>query len=180
MNRPGENTYNNSNNKLIINNGRIFVDATGDGIDVNGSAYIYDGEIYIEGPTDSGNGIIDYDKEFIVDGGTLIGSGSNGMLQSITTNKQYNVVITFNNTYKEDTKIEITNSNNEEIIYYTPSKSFSALIISSNLLEGNKTYTIKVNDEVYDTFKTTALSNKGGSSFGNGMIPGGRGERPRR
>lgn len=180
MNRPGENNYNsNSNNLLTINAGKIIVDAIGDGIDVNGSAYIYGGEVYINGPTDNGNGILDYDREFIVDGGTLIGAGSNGMLQSISSTKQYNVMITFNKSYSANSKVQIVDSNNNEITTYTPSKTFSSIIISSSLLKENETYTIKVNDTKYTTFTTTSLSTNIGSS--GGMMPdnGGRGN-PRR
>lgn len=178
MNRPGENNYNsNSNNSLIINDGNIFVNAIGDGIDINGSAYMYNGEVYVEGPTNSGNGILDYDREFIVEGGTLIGAGSSGMLQSISSTKQYNVAITFNNNYDSNTKVQIIDSNNNEVISYTPSKMFSSIIISSKHLEGNKTYTIKVVDDIYTTFTTTSLSTSVGGR--GSMMPGGNRREPR-
>lgn len=172
MNRPGENNYNNkTNNRLIINDGYINIDARGDGIDVNGSSYVYGGEVYINGPTDNGNGILDYDKEFVVDGGILVGTGSNGMLQSITSSKQYNVTIAFNNYYDVNSKVQIIDSNNNEILSYIPSKRFSALVISSPNLVKNETYTIKVNDKTFDTFKTTNFSTFVGNS--RGMMPGG-------
>lgn len=183
MNRPGENTYsNNSDNILTINNGKVVVNAIGDGIDVNGSTYIYGGEIYVEGPTDNGNGTLDYDKEFVVDGGILIGAGSSGMLQSISSTKQYNVTIIFNTSYKANSNVQILDSNNEKIISYTPSKTFSSIIISTPALEKNETYTIKVNDTEYTTFTTSSLSSTVGNSYvGDNMMPGGdRGREPRR
>lgn len=176
MNRPGENNYNsNSNNILTINNGYIYVDAVGDGIDVNGSAYVYGGEIYVDGPIDNGNGILDYDREFVVDGGVLVGAGSNGMLQSVSSNKQYNVTISFSSNYEADSKVQIIDSNGNEVISYQPSKKFSAIIISSELLEGSKTYTVKVNGTVYKTFTTSTLSSSVGTN--GGMMQGGN---PRR
>lgn len=62
MNRPGENHFTESNdNILVINSGSIYVNSVGDGIDVNGSAYMYGGEVLVDGPTNSGNGPLDYD-----------------------------------------------------------------------------------------------------------------------
>lgn len=176
MNRPGQNNYsNNSDNILTINNGTIYVNATGDGIDVNGSGYIYDGTITVDGPTNNGNGTLDYDREFVVDGGTFIGAGSNGMLQNISSTKQYNVTISFSNSYESNTEVSILDSNNNEIISYTPTKTFSSIIISTPKLKQNETYTIKVNNETYTTFTSTSYSTSVGS---RGEMMNGGGHQP--
>ncbi len=158
MNRPGQNNYsNNTNHTLTINNGDIYVNSKGDGIDINGSGSIYGGYIIVDGPTDNGNGAIDYDGNFIVDGGTLIAVGSNGMLQGISSTKQYNATIAFSTNHLENTKVTIVDSNNQEIISYTPTKSFSSIILSSNLLKKDETYTVKVEEETI-TFTTDSFS----------------------
>lgn len=174
--RKGANTYNSSsNNILTINNGTIHIDAVGDGIDINGSGYIYGGTITVEGPTDSGNGTLDYDKELKVDGGTLIGSGSSGMAQSISNNSnQYNIMINFTQNITSNDTIKIIDSNNNEILNYTASKTYSSLIFSSNKLNKNSTYTIKINDEEYQSFTITDITTTIGRSIGmGGMTPDG-------
>ena len=45
---------------LTISGGKINVNATGDGLDSNGSVYISGGEIYVSGPTANNNGGLDY------------------------------------------------------------------------------------------------------------------------
>lgn len=182
MSRPGQNNYSSdTDNILTINNGTIYVNATGDGIDINGSGYVYGGDITVDGPTNSGNGSLDYDREFIVNGGTFIAAGSSGMMQTISSSStQYNVAIVFSSTY-QDKKISIVDSNNNEVISYTPSKSFSSIVISSKIFAKNSTYTIKVDEEDYSTFTISSISTSvGRTSMGGQGGPGGQGGNPHR
>lgn len=176
-NRPGENSYTNSDNILTINAGVIYIDATGDGIDVNGSAYINGGSIRVDGPTNSGNGALDYDRVFAVNGGTLIAAGESGMAQSVTNeSSQYNVIIYFSNSYSNGDTVTIVDDNNNEIMTYSSNKSYSSLVFSASELISNTKYTIKVNDEIYETFTTTSKSMTVGNHKGGMMGPtmGGR------
>ena len=175
MSRPGANNYSkDSDNILIINNGTIYVNAVGDGIDINGSGYIYGGNVTVDGPTNNGNSSLDYDREFVVNGGIFIAAGSSGMMQSISSSStQYNVAISFDSIY-EDKNISIVDSNNDEIISYSPKKRFSSIIISSNNFIKDKKYTIKVNDEDYSTFEIENITTTVGKvSFGGHGGPNG-------
>jgi formylmethanofuran dehydrogenase subunit C len=67
---------------LTINGGTLVVNASGDGLDSNGSIEMNDGTVVVNGPTDSMNGTLDYDSTFNMNGGTLIGVGSSGMAMS--------------------------------------------------------------------------------------------------
>lgn len=175
MNRPGANNYNNKDNILIINDGIIHVDSNGDGIDVNGSGYIYGGNITVEGPTNNGNGALDYDSVFSINGGTFIASGSSGMAQGVSNESTQNtLMINFNSAYSNDDKITIVDSNNNEILSYSSDKSYSSIVYSSNKLVSDKTYTIKINGNEYDTFKTSDTITIVGNSNGmHGGMPGG-------
>ena len=51
------------------------VDAGGDGIDANHSLYIEGGETYVSGPTNSGNGALDYGGQARVTGGIFVAVG---------------------------------------------------------------------------------------------------------
>lgn len=159
----------NTDNILTINAGTIYVNASGDGIDINGTAYINGGLIMVDGPTSNRDGALDYDNQFIVNGGTLIAVGSSGMAQGISnTSTQYGVLINLTNAYKAGDKITILDENSNEIIEYAPSKSYQSVAFSSDKLVKNKTYTLKINDVVYETFTIEKIS----TTMANAQTPG--------
>ncbi len=175
--RPGENQYTeNTDNVLKIYGGTIYVNANGDGIDVNGSGYVYGGDITVDGPSDSGNGALDYDREFVVDGGTISLVGSSGMLQGISSSsKQYNVIINFGQNYSENSQIEVFDDKGEVLLSKTPSKSFSSFVFSLSELKKDGSYIIKVNGEVIEQFTISEITTTIGTIGGIG--PGGKGGR---
>lgn len=173
MGRMGENKFaNNTNNILTINGGTIYVYADGDGLDSNGSAYVYGGNIKVDGPTNSGNGALDYGGTFEVYGGTLLAGGASGMMQGCSSSsKIYNVAIAFNSNYGENDIIYIMDSNRKEIVSYKSSKTYSSLVIASPNFKQGETYTIKVNDTDYETFTISSITTNVGNvaeGFGRG------------
>ena len=140
--RPGMNNFEgNGNAKIEINNGHIYIDASGDGIDANGSIYMTGGTVIVNGPTNSGNGSLDYDKEFKITGGTFIASGSSGMAQGTSNSSTQNtVMINFSTTIKSGEIISIFDINNNEILTYEASKNYNNIVISLPNLEKGKTY----------------------------------------
>ena len=157
-----------SNNKLVINGGTIYVNATGDGLDANGSIYLTGGTVYVDGPTDNGNGALDYDNNFEITGGTLIAVGSSGMMQNAKNANQGTVLIYFDSTLSSGTTIKVGN------ISYTPSKNFSCILISSKDLEVGKTYEVKVNNDTYTSVNlSNYINNVGNGNSVNGMGRGG-------
>lgn len=181
MNRPGAG-YNTSSSKstLTINGGKIYVNASGDGLDANGSIYMNGGFVTVDGPSNSGNGALDYDSEFKITGGTLIAVGAGGMSQGISNSStQYGVLINLASSYPSETVITIIDSNNNELMSYTSSKSFSSIVFSSSKLSKG-TYTIKVNRNTEQTFtisnisSTVGNSSVGGKNNPDGNNPNGR------
>ncbi len=202
-NRPGMNNFEgNGNSKIQINGGNIFVDASGDGIDANGSIYMTGGTVIVNGPTDSGNGAIDYDREFKITGGTFIASGSSGMAQGLSNSSTQNsVMINFSKNINTDELISIFDSNGTEVITYKANKRYQNLVISTPNLKLNETYTIYTggnstseefnglysnggykNGSKYTTFITnstiTNVGSSGGFNQGMNMGPNGPGRRP--
>jgi len=186
--RPSD-MFHSSNGKLYINDGYVYVDAKGDGIDINGSGEINNGTVIVSGPTTNGNGSLDYDATFNINGGLFIATGSSGMMQSPSNSSKQNVLaISFNNTLNNAVCID-------GILAILPNKNYQSLIISSPKLESNKTYSIYTNCEVSDgkdgiyekyTFNTlyknvtisntvTTIGNSNGmGGHPGGMIPGRR------
>ncbi len=146
--RMGQNNFNtvsDSNRKLVINGGEIFVSSDGDGLDSNGSIYMTGGMVIVAGPTSSGNGILDFDSTFQITGGTLIGYGSAGMLQNPSeSSTQYTIVVSTNGN-NGDT-ISLKDNSGNELINTETEKSYSAIIISTPELKKGNSYTVYKND----------------------------------
>ena len=175
--RIGQNGFSNvgsSNQKLVINDGNITVNATGDGLDANGSIYINGGNILVEGPTSGGNGALDYDSECVVTGGNVIIYGSTGMWQNPTSaSTQYS--LTFQTTGNKGDKIVLKDESGNEIASVETSKSYGAITISNSKIEKGKTYTLYVNgtSKASLTANSSVTSN---SSMSGGMNSPGMGE----
>lgn len=170
--RPGENRMSSSSGVLTINGGSLYVNAMGDGLDANGSIKINGGNIFVDGPTDSGNGSLDYDISFDINGGEFIAVGSSGMAQNISdSSKQYSVMFNLGSTYEG--KISLV-SNDEVVFEYKPEKKYQSVIISSSKLKKDNDYTLVIDAEEIDTIKIESITNVNGNSFG-GMMPGGHG-----
>lgn len=177
--RPGSNNFSGITGTLKINGGNIVVNASGDGLDANGNIYINGGNTIIYGPTDNGNGALDYDGVLEITDGSLIASGSSGMAQMPGEDSSINsVMINFNQTITSDKVVTIKNSSDEEIINYKADKSYTNLVISNDKLS-NGDYTIYIDNEKYDTFTTSGIITKVGNTQNANMMARDDMRRPR-
>ena len=139
--RPGQNNFSSTSCMIYFNGGYIYVNASGDGIDANGSIEMSGGTVIVDGPTDGGNGALDYDATFNISGGLLIASGSNAMLQAPSSSSSQNTIVVSSNT-SSHTLVNVQDSTGTDLITYAPSKSSQAIIISSPEFKTGETYTI--------------------------------------
>lgn len=173
---PRRDNFSASSGTLSIRGGNLYVNATGDGLDANGNIEMTDGYAIIEGPTNAGNGALDYDGTFNINGGTLLAIGSTGMDQSpSSSSKQY--ILHFNISSKSaDSNIVIKDVEESEIINYKPSKTYSSIIISTPNIKQNNTYTLSIDNTKITDVTTTSIITKYGTSGGmmnNNQPPGG-------
>ncbi len=142
--RPGQNNFQSTgNNKLTINGGYSVIDAAGDGLDANGSIIMTNGTVLVNGPSNNGNGAIDYDGSFDVSGGLLIAAGSLGMMQGISsTSTQPAVLMNFSSTQAANTPISLLDSKGTSLITFAPTKEYQCLLMTSSLLKQGETYTL--------------------------------------
>lgn len=178
--RPGENPKHSSSfGILTINNGKIYVNADGDGLDANGSIIINNGELYVDGPTNGGNGTLDYDRSFNINGGTVIAVGSSDMAQSPSTTSTQNSLMFYLSTSYNNKEIILEDENGNEIISYTPKKIYSSIIISSKKIREGKTYTLKIDNKKITSLTPSSIITTAGQSNGPGgnHHPGGPGGR---
>ncbi len=123
---------------LYINGGYTFVNASGDGLDANGSIVMTGGTVIVNGPTNNGNGALDYDGTFKLTGGFLVAAGSSGMAQAPgTSSTQYIVAAVFSSAKQAGTLVNIQSSDGKEMLTFKPEKTFQSLVFSSaNLTKG--------------------------------------------
>ncbi|MCC6613059.1 MAG: carbohydrate-binding domain-containing protein [Anaerolineae bacterium] len=134
---------------LTINGGYIYVDAEGDGVDVNGSVTMTGGMLIVNGPTNSGNGALDYDGGFSLSGGTIIAVGSAGMMQAPdNSSSQLSLAMGFSSAVQAGTPISITDSSGQTILSFIPAKQVQSIVYSSAALQQGETYTISLGGSV--------------------------------
>jgi hypothetical protein len=142
--RPGQNNFNSSgNNYLYIHGGYIAIDATGDGLDINGPIDMTGGVVIVNGPTRNDNGALDYFGAFEITGGFLVAVGSSGMAQAPGTSSiQYSVMLNFSSAQPGGTMVHIETEDGEEILTFVPTKAYQSVVLSSPELENGSTYVV--------------------------------------
>lgn len=141
---------------LYINGGNLVVDAQGDGLDANGAIEMTGGVVIVNGPTNSGNGALDYDATFNISGGQLVAAGSAGMAQAPSaTSTQNSVLINFAAAQAAGTLVHIEDSEGNALLTFAPAKDFQSLVLSSADLVTGATY------NVYTGGSSTGTTNDG-------------------
>lgn len=128
---------------LEINGGYLYVDAGGDGLDSNGIGTMNDGVVIVNGPVMNMNGTLDVGGNLVVNGGFLVGVGSAGMAQSPgSASTQYSVLQMLPATQAAGTVVHIESADGEEIVTFSPTKSYETIVVSSPELENGATYRV--------------------------------------
>lgn len=142
--RPGQNNINStSSDKLTIAGGYIAVNAGGDGLDANGSIYMTGGTVLVSGPTNDGNGAMDYDGVFEISGGLLIAAGSSGMAQAPSeTSAQYSIIMNYPSMQQAGTLVTLKDSKGNTVVTFKPEKEYQSVVVCSPDLKKGSSYTI--------------------------------------
>ncbi len=128
--------------QIVIEGGYLVISAEGDGLDSNGSVIMEGGTVFINGPTNNGNGALDYDSTFTMNGGILAAAGSSGMVQSVSSGTQNCISMTFSSVQSKETTINLKDTSGKTIFSFAPTKQFQNIVISiPELLEG-ESYTL--------------------------------------
>lgn len=133
-------------NFIVINGGTINVNADGDGIDSNGDLIVTGGTIYVSGPTNGGNGALDYAGNAAISGGTIVAVGASGMAQNFGSDSTQGCMLV---TVAESTltgDLTLTDSDGNVIVSYSPEKAYNSVVISSPDIKKGATYTLATGD----------------------------------
>ena len=130
-----------SGGTITISGGILNINASGDGIDANGTIEITGGYTVVCGPTQGDTATLDYDAAASISGGTFIGTGASGMAQTFSDAQQGLISVSLN-AQTEGTAITLTDQDGNEIISYTPELSYAVIILSSPDIISGETYTL--------------------------------------
>jgi hypothetical protein len=137
--RPGMVAF--GSNTFFMRGGYLYINAEGDGLDINGPVEMSDGVIIINGPTVHYNGALDYTGSFDLAGGYLLAVGSAGMAQMPSgTSTQNSLMIRFSTSQQANCIIHIQNADGADIMTFKPVKSFQSIVLSSPLLKQGDGY----------------------------------------
>ena len=161
-----------ANAKLTISGGNITVNADGDGLDSNGYMYVTGGSIYVSGPTNSGNGALDFGISGTITGGYLVAAGASGMAENFGTDStQGSILYTFDQTLSAGSEISLKDSEGNVLVSYSPEKSYQCAVISAPGVASGSTYTVSAGGSDYTVEMTSNIygSGSGMGGFGGGM-----------
>lgn len=162
------------NSYIKISGGKLSVDTSGDGIDSNGALYVSGGEIYVMGPSNSGNGTLDYVSTAEITGGIFVGAGASGMAQNFGDTSTQGVMLVNTAMSSSTGEIILKDSDGDKLISYTPSRAYNSVIVSCPEIEKGKTYTLTANG-TDTTVEMTSLVYGESNTMGMGGNPMGGG-----
>lgn len=162
--RPGG--FETGDSSLVISDGYLVIDAGGDGLDINGTITMTDGTVIINGPTNDGNGALDYLGQFSISGGYLVAVGSAGMAEAPSSSStQYSVIVNLSSPQAAGTVVAIEADDGTEVLAFAPTKQYQSVVFSSPELENGRTYTVYVGGSASGTLTDGVYS---GGSYADG------------
>ena len=158
-----------SESYIRITGGTITVDAGGDGIDSNGGLYVSGGETYVSGPTNSGNGALDYNGTGEITGGIFVAAGASGMAMNFSdSSTQGSILVT--TSAAQTGAVVLMDADGTEQLRFTPTKEYGSVLISIPEIASDGIYTVVMGEETQEITMDGLL-------YGTGSGMGGPGNR---
>lgn len=172
--RGGDMFSGNSDALLEISGGTVTVNAGGDGLDTNGSLNLSGGTVTVYGPTNDGNGSLDYGTDAAVTGGSLIALGSSGMAVNFRSATQGAILLNVGS-QSAGTTVTLTDADGNVLLSCTAEKAFAAVNLTCPELAQGGTYTVTAGAFSQTLTLDSLITGSGGTGGPGG--PGGFGGR---
>ncbi len=130
---------------IVISGGTINMQASGDGIDSNGTLEITGGTTTVCGPTNGDTAVLDYETSGAIEGGTFVGTGASMMALSLDSDNQGVLPISVGS-QSAGSEIVVTDSQGNVVLSHTPELQYQIFIYSSPEIVKGETYTITIGD----------------------------------
>ena len=175
--RGGMDSFDTDSDAYIqISGGSLIVDASGDGIDSNGSLTISGGEVYISGPDSGADAALDYGLEAVVTGGVVIAAGASQMTENFGTSSTQGAMLAVVEQQEAGSEIRLLDEAGEELVSFRPAKAYDAVIVSCPQLEEGGSYTLVTGSAETEVTMDSLIYSSGQAGgingFGGGMNPG--------
>lgn len=128
----------NAKTTLYFKGSTVYLDAGGDGIDSNGSIYMTAGVVLALGPTNGGNGVIDYGdsgSSFSFSGGLLLAVGCSGMNAKPTASSGNTVSATTVSSPSINSYLTVTSNGNVVAVIKVTKSSQNYRVLAYNNTE---------------------------------------------
>ncbi|RKM54314.1 carbohydrate-binding domain-containing protein [Butyrivibrio sp. X503] len=164
---------------ITISGGKTYVNSEGDGIDSNKDLVITGGEIYVDGPSNPGNGSIDVGTEdggiFVINKGTITAIGMSGMLEvPHESSTQQSLTYVFDEPVSKGSIVTLLDGSGKLVSQFALIKDADSIIYSSPDLVSGETYTFTCEEAegTLEASEINATNHEGGFGFGFGPGPG--------
>lgn len=169
---------------LLISGGVVVIDAPGgDGVDSNGGFDMTDGEVYVSGPTNGGNGSIDYGDgaTATITGGTIMCAGASGMQETFSASSSQGSALVSLSGLAGDT-ITVSDGSGTALGSFVCAEDYDVVVVSCagmvsggsyTITAGSSSTTIAMDSVVYDD----GGGSSGGQGVGQTQMQGGPGTR---
>jgi hypothetical protein len=132
---------------INIAGGIIYINAEGDGVDSNGYFTMSGGELYVTGPSNGGNGALDYGISATITGGIVVAAGQSDMAVNFGSDStQGSILVNTSSQNEAGTQIVLTDSNGNKLIEWTMEKRYNSVVISCPDIVDGGTYTVQMGD----------------------------------
>ncbi len=131
---------------ITVSGGVLNVQASGDGLDSNGSLRIEGGQLTVCGPSQGDTATLDYGTTGAITGGVFLGSGGSSMAQSFSSSEQ-GVIAVRAGEQSAGTKVQLADSQGKVLLSFTPPLPFSVVILSSPELVPGESYALTIGSQ---------------------------------
>ncbi len=163
---------------VSISGGELYVDAGGDGVDSNGALRVSGGCTYVSGPTNNGNGALDFAGEAVSTGGIFVAAGSSGMATGFGKSSTQGAIFVSYNTQPAGSTVSLTNAAGEVLLSWQTTKNSSSIVLSCPGIVKGESYHLVVGAIEGDITMTDIIygtsSGMPGGGGGGGRPGGGR------
>ena len=154
---------------ISISGGTIYITASGDGVDSNGNLAISGGQTYVSGPSNSGNGALDYNGEAIISGGIFAASSTSGMAQNFSSSSTQGAMLVSTEAGTAGDEISLTGPGGNVLVSWKAEKDYSCVNISCPELAKGETYTLTTGNAVSEiTMSDLIYGEEGRAGKGGG------------